>query len=119
MPATLELLPRKEFRIILDNGDYAEGINGKFSTWALKRFCDKKNCSLAELGEILTTKLTIDDLLSFILCAVEAKMENTLFTEKTVAGWIDELGGIGHENVNRLLSHASDAEKKSDQQASL
>ena len=112
----IELKPRKEFVIRL------EGLNipGKFGTWALKRFCMKKNYSLVQLGEALSTKLTIDDMSEFILCAVEQSFrelktkESFPYSDVDVCAWIDELGGIGSEEVSKLFNHAGDEQKKTE-----
>jgi hypothetical protein len=114
--ASIELLPRKEFIIKLDSG---EEIKGKFGTWALKRFCLTKNYTLQQLTEALTTKLTIDDAINFILSAVESSFrelknkESFPYNDIDVCAWIDEMGGFASEDLNKLFLHASDEEKKS------
>lgn len=114
--ATIKLLPRKEFKIVLPDAE----IPGKFGTWALKRFCMKKNYSLQQLGEALTKNLSIDDMVEFILCAVEQSFrelkskESFPFTDLDACMWVDELGGISGEKLNELFAHASDGEKKTE-----
>lgn len=120
MSATIELLPRKEFRITLESG---QSITGKFGTWALKRFTSKKNISLIQAGELFSN-LTVDDLVDYILCAVEQSFREAKtgtsfpYNDVDVCAWIDELGGVGSEHVNSLFNHAGDTEeKKSNDQA--
>ncbi len=67
MSATINLLPRKEFEITLEDGTV---IKGQFGTWALKRFCDKINCELEDIGERFK-KPKIGDIFEFLLAAVE------------------------------------------------
>lgn len=116
----IELKPRKEFVITLESGDT---ISGKFGTWALKRFCLKKNYTLGQLNEALTTKLSVDDIIELILCAVEAAFraekskESFPYTDIDVCNWIDEIGGIGAEEVTKLLNHAGDEQKKTEMAA--
>lgn len=110
----IELLPRKEFKIIIDT----QVIPGKFGTWALKRFCMKKGYNLQQLGEALTKNLAIDDITEFILCAVEQSFrelkskEAFPYNDVDACMWVDELGGISSDDLNRLFVHASDEEKK-------
>jgi hypothetical protein len=118
MPATIDLLPRKEFKIILDDGTI---ITGKFGTWALKRFCTKKNYTLQQLGDSLTN-LGIDDMVEFMLSAVEQSFreskvkESFPYNDIDVCSWIDEFGGISSAELTALFNHAGDnsQEKKSD-----
>ena len=115
----IDLKPRKEFVINLPDG---KAIPGKFGTWSLKRFCSKKNYSLSQLGEALTKNLSIDDMVEFILCAVEQSFrelktkESFPFSDVDVCGWVDEMGGIGSEEVTKLFNHAAD-EKKTEEAA--
>ena len=113
----LELLPRKEFEIHLDSGEI---IKGKYSTWSIKRFCDKKSLSLADLDKKMNAEnLTIDDLIEIILCAVEHKQRESglpfIYKDFDVCNWIEEMGGLQSDDFMRLQSHAySDlGEKKS------
>lgn len=114
--ATVNLLPRKEFEIVLDDG---EKIPGRYGTWALKRFCDKRGLTLSGLNELLNLDtLTLDMVQDFILCAVEyAYRERKLpfeFTDIDSCGWIDQLGGLQGVEYLRLSNHAyGDEEKKS------
>lgn len=116
----IDLKPRKEFVINLPG----VSVSGKFGTWALKRFCMKKNYSLSQLGDALTKNLGIDDMTEFILCAVEQAFreqktkEAFPYTDVDVCMWIDELGGISSEEVTKLFGHAAD-EKKTEPVAEL
>ena len=116
----IDLKPRKEFSITLENGTV---INGKFGTWALKRFCSKKNYTLSQMGAALTTNLTIDDMVDFILCAIEQSFreskvkESFPYNDVDVSMWIDEMGGIFDQKVTQLFNHAGSKKKKNQEEA--
>lgn len=112
----VDLLPRKEFLITLLNG---QKITGKFGTWALKKFCTKKNYTLGQLSDSLSTRISIDDMVEFILSAVEQSFrelkskDSFPYNDVDVCMWIDEMGGISSPEVTKIFTHASDnAEKK-------
>lgn len=116
--ATLNLLPRKKFEIVLDDGSI---IEGQYGTWALFRFCQKKGVGLSGLYELLA-KLEVEDVLNFILCGVEQscreKGESFTYTDFDACKWIDELGGLAGTEFIRLFNHYGDGEeKKSDEPA--
>lgn len=117
--ASIELLPAKEFIIITDAGTQ---IKGKFGTWALKRFCIKRNYTLEQLAEVLK-KPNIDDVVEFILSAVESSFrelktkDSFEYNDIDVCKWIDELGGIASSDLATLFNHASDEQKKSQEQS--
>ncbi len=112
MSATINLLPRKEFEITLEDGTV---IKGQFGTWALKRFCDKINCELEDIGERFK-KPKIGDIFEFLLAAVEyrARLKGDPFSYNDVhAGdWIDQLGGPEAPEFARLFNHAADGAKE-------
>ena len=117
--ATLNLLPRKTFEIILDDGTV---IKGQFGTWALRRFCDKMKYSLAESDDHLMPyteatpngKMGVGDVIEYILSAVEnsARKEGKPFsyTDVHCGDWIDQLGGItvGGDAIKLLLHSNSE-----------
>ena len=119
--AKVDLLPRKESDITLNDGTL---IKGQFGTWAMKRYCDKNKLSLGEAGTALTA---LGGLIDFMLCAVEykARQAGTAFsyTDINACQWIDEMGGMSGENFTSLMKHsqdenqvvdADDSEKKTD-----
>lgn len=119
--ASINLLPRKEFKITLDDGSV---VTGKFGTWALKRYCQKRNIALKDVVEKMESP-EIDDAMEFILSAVEqsfreAKSKDSFpYNDVDACMWCDQLGGMAGEDFIRLFNHASDRaveEKKSDQQ---
>lgn len=118
----IELKPRKEFVITLKSG---ESIPGKFGTWALRRFCMKKNYTLVQMGAAFSANLSIDDMTEFILSAVEQSFrelkskDSFPYTDIDVCAWIDEMGGIGSEDVTRLFNHAGDEQKKTESQGAI
>ena len=118
--ATINLLPRKEFEITLEDGSV---IKGQFGTWALKRFCDKQKLSLSEAGNQLGNP-SLTTITDYILSAVEYTARKNKsefsFTDVHVCDWIDQLGGIASDNFTNLFNHSADAteqeagEKKTD-----
>lgn len=113
--AKVDLLPRKEFIITLDDG---KEIKGKYGVWALARFCDKNgNLTIQQLQLRSALDYTIHDMIEMILCAVEQyareNKEPFSYSDVQAGQWIDELGGFGSETVNALSAHQnSDIEKK-------
>lgn len=108
----VELLPRKEFEITLEN---AEVIRGQYSLWSIKRFCDKKNLSLNQLQEAMSAdKLTFDDVCEVLLCAVEFKCRQNKevfkYTDVDACNWIESLGGLMGEDYIKLMNHAGNEE---------
>jgi len=116
----LVLLPRKEFEFILSP---TEKIEGKHGTWSTKRLCDKKGWSILEFMVRFsdTEKLTLDDMCQLLLCAVEYKWRKDKkgsfpYTDIDACEWLEEMGGFGSEDWNKLLNHfASDLEEKKNQ----
>jgi hypothetical protein len=114
------LLPRKEFEFTLESG---EKIEGKHGTWSTKRLCDKKGWSILEFMVRFsdTEKLTLDDMCQLLLCAVEYKWRKDKkgsfpYTDIDACEWLEEMGGFGSEDWNKLLNHfASDLEEKKNQ----
>lgn len=116
--ATLNLLPRKCFEITLTDGSI---IKGKFGTWALKRFCDKKSLTLEEAGEKLRDLTGFTD---YLLYAVEGVMrqsgEACPYTDVQCCDWIDQLGGLSSAVFLQLIAHTTEEaeeEKKTEPQA--
>lgn len=105
--AKVNLLPRKEFEIVLDDGQI---VNGKYGIWAVKRFCDKKGLSLQQMIESLGGKQSLDDVVETILCAVEYSCRKVgkgfTYTDIDVCEWIEAMGGFAGEEFRRLTDHA-------------
>lgn len=110
MSASINLLPRKEFEIILEDGTI---IKGKFGTWALRRFCDRNKYSLQQASEQLSAaNMGVGDILDYILCAVEYSARKAQlpfsYTDVDCGAWLDELGGIKADgDVIRLFNHSA------------
>jgi hypothetical protein len=106
--AELNLLHRKEFEITLNDKSV---IKGQYSLWSIKRYCDKKNFSLTQLNEQLTSdKISFDDVCQLLLCAVEYKTrvekKGFSFTDIDACEWIEQLGGLMGEKYTALMNHA-------------
>lgn len=117
--ASLNLLPRKSFEILLDDKSV---VRGQYSLWSVKRYCDLKKLSLAQLEEQLSVEnIALDDIVKLILCAVEystrKEKKGFAWSDVDVCDWIEQLGGIGSENYNALIGHArSEEESKGDEE---
>lgn len=114
--AELNLLPRKEFEILLKSG---VKITGKYGFWPVKRFTDKKGIKLSQLREYLSpANITIDDMCEIILCAIEylARKEKREFkyTDMDACEWIEEMGGLDSEMYQNLCNHAGDPLEEDD-----
>lgn len=106
--ASLNLLPRKSFEILLDDKSV---VRGQYSLWSVKRYCDKKKLSLAQLEEQLNiANISLDDIVMLILCAVEytsrKSKEGFSYSDVDVCDWIEQLGGISSDNYQALIGHA-------------
>jgi len=138
MGANLQLLPRKEFAICLSDGTE---IKGKFGTWAMKRFCDKRNIGLTQMMQRFTIEqknpdgsavvdqqgniiydIALSEVIDLILCAIEyaARRENKKFTLTDVqfCDWMDEyMHDTGESGViAKIYLHSLDEQKKSENQ---
>lgn len=106
--ASLNLLPRKEFEITLDDGAI---IKGQFGTWALKRFCDKQGYTLNQAG-IKLGDPSMSDIVEYILCAIEYCCRKVpkefTYNDVNACSWIDELGGMQSQNFINLFKHSGD-----------
>ena len=118
--AELNLLPSKCFEITLESKDV---IKGKFSLWAIKRYCDRKELSMSDFAEKFSAegiaKLSFDDVTLLILTSVEYQSRKDkkgfAFSDIDACEWIEEIGGYGSENFNKLFSHfGSDVEIEDD-----
>lgn len=113
MAATLNLLPRKKFEIVLED----KTISGQFGTWALFRFCKKRGVGLEGLYDALS-KLEIDSIVDFVLCAIEQSCrergESFTYTDVDLCKWIDDMEGTMASGLIAIFNHyGSDEEKKS------
>ncbi len=106
--ATVDLLPRKAFEITRVDGTK---IKGQFTLWSVKRYCDKKKLSLAQLSEQMTEEnISMEDICLLILCAVEdtfrREKKGFAYTDQDACDWIEEMGGILSGEYISLMNHA-------------
>lgn len=110
----INLLPRKEFEIILEG----KTIKGKFGNWALDRFRKITNLKLSEVQAAFEdNELNKELCVKFLMCAIEysSRLESKEFDmteEKTYALIDDELGGFEGKDFIDLFKHAGDENKK-------
>lgn len=121
--ASIVLLPRKSFEIVLDDKSV---VRGQYSLWSVKRYCDLKKLSLAQLEEQLSVEnIALDDIVKLILCAVEyttrKEKQGFGYTDVDVCDWIEQLGGITSEAYQSLIGHArsEDTTEPSEEKKSL
>lgn len=115
----MNLKERGYYVIELSNG---ETIPLRFTTWTLKRFCEKRgNLPLNQMFEILGGGGgTIDDVIQLVLCAAECKAKEDKkdfnHTDFDACHWIDELGGLGgvkfKEMIEVIAQSTNDESKK-------
>jgi hypothetical protein len=102
MATTIDLLPRKCFEIHLEGG---EVISGQYGTWALSRFCDRIGVTLTDLSKRMEKGI----------CSVEytcrKEKKSFAFNDLDAAQWVDALGGVGSEQVARLINHLMPSEE--------
>lgn len=109
MPASLTILPRKEFIITLEDGSE---VHGKYGTWAFSHFCEKNNYTLDQAGKALSENFTIKSAIQLVLCAVEYTARRAKaqfgFTELDAGDWLDQLGGMNSVDALKLFMLAND-----------
>ncbi len=145
--AELNLLPRKEFHIIFGTDAKDESlrgltVKGRFTTWALKKFCISKGIDLVDYlldqskrlnkyfddvkaandkGEDISLielpRQPFDDIVSHILCAVESKSKEDkkgfAYSDFNVCAWIDEMGSDLYQKL--LVFMGSDLDEQSNE----
>lgn len=105
---SVELLPGGEF-IITDSKE--QKIKGRFSMYALDRFCDlKKVDSYLILLEKITIGMRLKDYADLILIAFQdyhrKRPEDVKMEMSDVMDMVDELGGVSSTAFNDLIKHA-------------
>lgn len=91
----MQVLPRGFFYF-----EDAEGkeIKGRFSTWAMNRFCARTGIkNLQEMFEALTSGVSIQAIGEFLLSAVEYNYkggQKCPYTIDEALDWVDDLGGL-------------------------
>ena len=118
----IRLLPRKMFELVNDDGSIF--ASGKFGTWALARFGEKRKLPLAQITEAFGEGLQIKDMIDFILCAIEDRErfqgKPMTLTDVKLCEWTDDYDEVNGpmSAMTMLYQHASDKidEKKSDPQ---
>jgi len=114
MSANLKLLPRKEFEITLSDGTT---VKGKFGTWSLQRFGDKKKMGLKQIIESFSSEMKLSDMLDFIVCAVEyveqREKKPPFFNTMILCEWIDDYTAVsGNDGViTTLFTHSSSSDE--------
>jgi hypothetical protein len=118
--AKLNILPRKKFEIVLDNGTV---ITGQYGTWAGIRFSQKRGIKLSQMADYLNTSVTAEDyevIADYILSAVEQPFmekggSNFPYNAANFFSWMDE---IGWDNLGKILNPDQEEEKKSQAEGS-
>lgn len=90
------LQQRGHFTINLGDGTK---IPLRFCTWTFKRFCEiNGNMTLTQLQEALMNGMTLNRLISLLLCAAEymslKNKQDFSYTDIDASDWVDEMGGV-------------------------
>lgn len=115
--ASLDLLPRKEFQLTLDDGTI---VKGQFGTWALARFGQKKKLGLSGILDVFNDSPQIMDMIEFIICAIEYKERQAgvqpFINEIRLSKWVDDYADASGEIgvLTKLFNHSAgeNTEKK-------
>lgn len=108
--AALNLLPRKEFELVLEDGTV---IRGQFGTWALARFGQRKKIGLGEIMEMFTTNPSVMDMVEFVLSAIEYKERQDgkppFMNDVKLCKWIDDYADATNTNgvLMKLFNHSA------------
>ena len=122
MTANLNLLPRKEFELVLVDGSV---VPGQFGTWALNRFGQKRKIGLKELqtmfykpgadGENVADP-GYDVIIDYILAAIEYKARQAGklydFNELKLCKWADDT--YDPTAIFTVFAHSASADERPD-----
>lgn len=101
---------RGQFELTLSDG---KKIPMRFCTWSLKRFCQLQNIGPSEIGNALSGSNSLDAIVNLIKSAAEYPLYSQgitpSFTDVEVCDWIDDLGGIGSQKFQQIMSALADS----------
>lgn len=116
----INLLPRKEFTLTVGGKEY----RGKFGTYAMKLFCNKKGIKLSEVSNLFPEGAEMEDILDnaidLIISAIEYKA--LIVNEKLQLRPIDfyvaiDNGEYKNGELMDVLNHSGDSEKNVSQES--
>lgn len=98
---SLTLLPSGGFQITLKDGTI---VKGQYNASALKKLSLMNGgLGFSETIDLITDNASLKSILQLVLCACEGN-----YTEFDVLEWIEQLGGIGGEDSQKLFGHFMD-----------
>lgn len=101
---------RGQFNLSLSDGKV---IPLRFCTWSLKRFCQLQGIGPTEIASALSGDTALDAVVNLIRAAAEYAFykegKNPDFKEIDVCDWIDDMGGIGGEQFQKVMTALSES----------
>lgn len=112
--ATINILPRKKFEIILEDGSV---IPGQYGTWAGIRFSQKRGIKLSQTADALNQAVLDENFEvvgDYVLAAIEQPYRETggkdfKYTFVDFCKWMDELGW---DKLGQVLNPEIETEQK-------
>ena len=99
---------RGQFELTLSDG---KKIPMRFCTWSLKRFCQLQKIGPSDIGDALSGKDSIDAIVNLLKSGAEYPLYSQgitpNFTEMEVCDWIDDIGGMGGQKFQDVMSALS------------
>jgi hypothetical protein len=101
---------RGQFELTLSDG---KKVSLRFCTWSLKRFCQLQGIGPSEMGETLSGKNSLDAIINLLKSAAEYPLYSQgitpSFTEMEICDWIDDMGGLGGQKLQDVMTALSES----------
>jgi hypothetical protein len=101
---------RGQFELTLSDG---KKIPMRFCTWSLKRFCQLQGIGPSEIGEALSGQASLDAIINLLKAAAEYPLYSQgitpTFSEIQVCDWVDDMGGMGSQKFQDVMSALSES----------
>jgi hypothetical protein len=101
---------RGQFELTLSDG---KKIPMRFCTWSLKRFCQLQGIGPSDIGDALSGKDSLDAIVNLLKSAAEYPLYSQgitpSFTDMEVCDWIDDMGGMGGQKFQDVMSALADS----------
>ena len=101
---------RGQFELTLSDG---KKIPMRFCTWSLKRFCQLQGIGPSDIGEALSGQTSLDAIINLLKAAAEYPLYSQgitpTFTEIEVCDWVDDMGGMGSQKFQEVMTALSES----------